>query len=407
MASKITALQVTSLNANDVSFTSGAGAQNNLRKFIDHLEGGLNGAHTIRVAYLRDNATAGAVTVTLASVAAGTVLLINGVPFTAKGSAATTGNDEFDISGGTDTLDAAALAAAINASTTTGIVGVVTATSLNAVVTITAAQAGRGSNAITVESLGVVATGTFTFTSVDNNDACAVNGVTLTAKTTVSDATVEFAVGASNAATATNFAALINSTATSALITRHVRALARSNVVHLFAKYGGVAGNAITTTSADADIVAAQARLAGGTLAQYEGAQATTALAVVGADGGTYRTTINGVDIDVTGTNGDDAATFTDIAAAINASTDPLVAGFVRATDAEDGTGTLMAIRGGHQGNAITSAVTGTGYSVGGARLTGGAVPTVLVFAGGSATPLQSGARMTGGGADTAITLTL
>lgn len=406
MASKITTLAVTSLNANDASYTSGAGAQGNLRTFINHLEGGLNGAQTIRTAVLRDNAVAGFATITLASMAAGTVLLINGIPFTAKGSAATAGNNEFDISGGTDTLDATALAAAINASTTTGISGVVTATSNNAVVTVTAAQPGRGSNGITIENLGVVATGTYTFASVDNNDALAVNGVTLTAKTTVSNATIEFAVGATDAATATNFAALINSTATSALITKHVRALARSNVVHLFAKYGGIAGNAITTTSADADITVSGARLTGGTLAQYEGAQASGTITISGADGGTYEAIINGVTVSWTGTNGNDTTTAASGVTAIQASTNALVRGHVTATNSS-GVITVTAVRGGHLGNAVTLAATGTGATASGARLASGALPTVSVIAGGTQTPVGGGANLASGANDTALTLTL
>lgn len=406
MASKTTTISFPSTNSTDLTFDSDDGAQNSIRNLINHLEGGLNGAHTIRSLTVRDNAVQGSLTVTLASVAAGTVLLINGVPFTAKGSAATTGNDEFDISGGTDTLDAAALAAAINASTTTGISGVVTATSANAVVTITSAAYGRVANAITVESLGVVATGTVTCSAVDNNDTLTINGVTLTAKTTVSDATVEWAIGASNATCATNLAALINSTATSALITKHVRALVRSNVVHLFARYGGTAGNAITLASSDADLTVSGARLTGGTLLQYEGGQASQTADISGADGGTYTTTINGVGIDATGVNGDDTATAAAIVAAVNASTNALVRGLVGA----ESTGanlTFTAIRGGHQGNAITIEGTGTGYTVDGVRLAGGVVPTVFVLAGGGLTPVQSGARMTSGANDTSISYTL
>lgn len=389
-----------------LSFVSGHSIRDDIQRLLNFISGAMGGAGDGAASIsISENAVSGSLTVTLASVAAGTVLLINGVPFTAKGSAATAGNNEFDISGGTDTLDAAALAAAINASTTAGIVGVVTATSAAAVVTLTSVESGRVANALTAESLGVVATGTFTFTAVDNNDACTINGLTLTAKTTVADATVQFAVGATDAATAANFAALVNSTATSALITKHVRALARSNVVHLFAKYGGMGGNAITITSGDADIVASGARLTGGTVVQYEGAQATLSATVAGADGGTYRTTINGVNVDATGTNGDDTATAVSIAAAINASVDPLVSGFVRASSAV-GTVTLLAVRGGHQGNSITVAVTGTNYAVDditSGRMEGGAGVSALVAAGGTATILGNGAHMSSGANDTAV----
>lgn len=402
MASKVTSLQVTSLNANDVAFTSSAGAQNNLRKFIEHLEGGLNGAQTIRTATIRDNATAGTVTITLVSMAAGTVLLINGVPFTSKGSAGTAGNNEFDIST-SDTAAAAALAASINASTTAGVVGAMTATSALGVVTLTAVA---GAGAISVENLGVVATGTATCSAVDAADAISINGQAITAHATTS-ANNQFVVGATDAATATNLAACINAS-TTAIVNKHVRALARSAVVHLFAKYGGIAGNAITLTTNDATdlAVSGSGQLTGGTAAQREGAQATQTTVVSGADGGTYRTTINGVNVDATGTNGNDTATAASIVVAINGSTSALVRGHVTATSSS-GTVTLTAVRGGHLGNAITVSVTGTGYTATGARLTGGTVPTVAVIAGGNQSPVGGGAVSSGGANDTAITCTL
>lgn len=401
-----TTLTLTRNRTGALTFGSGRSIRYELQRLVNFIQGALGGAGDgATSAVIQENATGGSLTITLSSFAAGQVLLINGVPFTALSGSATAGNNEFNVSGN-DTADAAALAAAITASTSTGIVNTVTATSATNVVTLTSVGAGAVSNAITVENLGVPATGTFTFTAVDNNDACAVNGVTLTAKTTVVDATVQFAVGASNAATATNFAALINSTATSPLITKHVRALARSNVVHLFAKYGGTGGNAITTTSADGDIVVSGARLTGGVAMEYEGAQATLDATVAGADGGTYRTTINGVDVDATGTNGDDTATAASIAAAINASTNALVLGFVRASSSL-GTVTLLAVRGGHQGNAITVAVTGTNYAIDdivSGHLEGGAPPTTATVTGGLASILGNGGRMSGGANDTAVT---
>lgn len=405
---KNTAITISNTNSNDLSFSSSDGAQNAVQKIINHLEGGLNGAHTVRSVIVRDSAVAAtSLTITLASMAAGTVLLINGVPFTAKGSAATTGNNEFDISGD-DTADAAALAAAINASTSTGIVGAVTASSSNAVVTLAVTQAGAGSNGLSVENLGVVATGTVTMASVANNDTVTINGVTLTAKTTVTDATAQWTRGVSNAADATAFAALINSTATNALITKHVRALARSAVVHLFARYGGIAGNAITLASSNGSTLAVTgARLTGGTLAQYEGAQATGTVTISGADGGNYTVTINGVSTgNVTGTNGDDTATAASIASAINNLTDGLVRGHVTASSSA-GVVTLTAVRGGHLGNAITTAATGTGATADQTRLASGTVPTVSVVAGGVQTPVGGGAFATGGSNSTALTYTL
>lgn len=402
-----TVLEFTGANAGDVQVTSGMGARNALRHIQNHIQAGQVGAHSLTSFKVVDTAVAATATITLASMAAGTVLLINGVPFTSKGSAATTGNNEFDISGGTDTLDAAALAAAINASTSTGIAQVVTATSAAAVVTLTAARAGLVGNAITIENLGVVATGTYTFTSVDNNDALAINGLTLTAKTTVTDAALQWAVGATDAITATNFAALINSTATNALITKHVRALARSNVVHLFAKYGGVAGNAIETTSADGDIVVSGARLTGGTVTQREGVQASGTVTISGADGGNYTVLVNGVTTgNVAGTNGDDTATALSITTALRGLTDALVLGHVYFT-VSAGVITVTAVRGGHLGNAITLSCTGTGATASAARLANGALPTVSVIAGGTQTPVGGGANFTGGSASDAVAFTM
>lgn len=404
MASKNTVVTIASTNSTDISFDSDDGAQNNVRKVQDHLGAALNGAHTVRTVTIRDSATAGTVTITLASMAAGTVLLINGVPFTSKGSAAISGNNEFDISGGTDTLDAAALAAAINASTSAGVVGAVTATSANAVVTLTAPP---GAGVITVENLGVVATGTATCASVDAADAISINGQAITAHATTA-ANNQFVVGATNAATATNLAAAINGS-TTAIVSKHVRALARSAVVHIFARYGGIAGNAITLTTNDGTdlAVSGTGQLTGGTLAQYEGAQATQTVTISGADAGNYTVTINGVSTgNVAGTNGDNTATAASIVAAINGLTSALVRGHVTAANSS-GVITLTAVRGGHLGNAITVSCTGTGATAGGARLTGGTVPTVSVIAGGNQSAVGGGAVSSGGANSTAITCTL
>jgi hypothetical protein len=388
---KNTNVTIASTNANDLSFDSDDGAQNNVRNLINHLEGALNGSRTVRTITVRDTAVASTITITLASMAAGTVLLINGVPFTSKGSAATSGNNEFDISGGTDTLDAVALAA-------------VTATSALGVVTLTAAP---GAGAVTVENLGVVATGTITCSGVDAADAVSINGTAITAHATTS-ANNQFVVGATNAATATNLAACINAS-TTALVSKHVRALARSAVVHLFARYGGIAGNAITLTTTDGTdlAVSGTGRLTGGTLAQYEGAQATGTVTISGADAGNYTVTINGVSTgNVAGTNGDDTATAVSIVAAINGLTDALVRGHVTAANSA-GVITLTAVRGGHLGNAITTAATGTGATADQTRLASGALPTVSVVAGAGATPVGGGAYSTGGSNDTSITFTL
>lgn len=110
---------------------------------------GHRGADTLQ---FRTGMTAASGTVTCATVIATNTVTIGGVTFTAVTGAA--GANQFDRSGGTDTLVAAALAAAINASVTAGVAGCVTATSSGAVVTITAAQPGKIGNAITLASSG-------------------------------------------------------------------------------------------------------------------------------------------------------------------------------------------------------------------------------------------------------------
>jgi hypothetical protein len=409
-----TVLTIIRETAADLELSSGLGTSWGVRRILNLIEGGLMGAKTLTSIAARDTAVAASATITLASFAAGTVILINGVPFTGKGSAATTGNDEFDISGGTDTLDATALAAAINASTTAGISGVLSATSNAAVVTVTSLVPGLAGNAITIENLGVVATGTVTCSAVDDADTVSINGVTLTAKTTVADATVEFAVGATDTITGANLAAVINTTATSALITKHVRALNRAGVVHLFAKYGGEPGNAITLASSDGtDLAVSGARLAGGTVTQHQGVQATgtiTCASAAAAD----TVTINGVVFtahatveaadqwEVSGTDTADAAS---LVKAINNSTSAL-AKLVMASNSS-GVVTITSRRGGHAGNAITLASSdGTRLAVTGARLTGGAAPTVAVIAGGVATEAGGGARLASGSNDSTITYT-
>jgi len=399
-------VEITRANAGDIFLPSTDGSDQTVRKICNLLEAGMVGARTVSTVKVQDTAVKATATVTLSSFAAGTVILINGVPFTAVSGTATSGNDEFDISG-SDSADATALAAAINASTTAGVKNTVSASAASAVVTLTAIGAGASGNAITVENLGVVAQANVILASVANNDTLLINGVTLTAKTTVTDSTVQFLRGVSNAADAAALAAVINTTATNALITQQVRALVRSATVFIYSKVGGLAGNAVTLSSTGGTMTVSAARLAGGTLAQYEGAQATGTVTISGADGGNYTVTINGVSTgNVTGTNGNDTTTAASIASAINNLTSALVRGHVTATSSA-GVVTLTAVRGGTLGNAITTAATGTGATADQTRLTGGAVPTVAVISGARHTPVRSGQRLTGGSNDTQLSWTL
>jgi phage tail sheath gpL-like len=100
------------------------------------------------------------------------------------------------------------------------------------------------------------------------------------------------------------------------------------------------------------------------------GVRASGTITISGADDGTYRATINAVNIDVTGTE-DDTTTAALLAAAINASSNALVDDIVTASSSA-GVVTITAELPGKSGNTITLATTGTGATASGARLTGG-----------------------------------
>jgi hypothetical protein len=101
----------------------------------------------------------------------------------------------------------------------------------------------------------------------------------------------------------------------------------------------------------------------------------------VATGSGTLTAIINGVSIAVTAT-GVDATDAAAMAAAIVASTDPLVKHFVTATSAL-GVVTVTAVESaiGLSGNAITTTATGTGFTAQQARLTGGTDGTAQVAA--------------------------
>lgn len=85
---------------------------------------------------------------------------------------------------------------------------------------------------------------------------------------------------------------------------------------------------------------------------------------------GTITATINGVAIQVTWATSD-ANTASLLAAAINASSNALVADLVTASAASNVV-TITSVAGGKVGNCITLAASGTGATASGARLTGG-----------------------------------
>lgn len=184
---KNTVVTIASTNANDVSFASGNGAQLNVRKVVEHLEGALNGSRTVRTVSIRDTAVAGTATVTLASCTAGNGVRISGITFVAVTGTPVVANREFKR-GVSDTADAVSLVAAINGDTTVS--KLVTATSALGVVTLTA---NPGVSGVTVEAVGILASATITLNNtVSTKTAAAAGAVRATLLTTVTSASHGF-----------------------------------------------------------------------------------------------------------------------------------------------------------------------------------------------------------------------
>lgn len=193
-------------------------------------------------------------------------------------------NNEFEAIG-TNTQVATDLVRAIGASSTALVSSHVTAHSTAAVVTLTAKYDGTPGNGITLASIdntrlavgvtngrlaggseltlnGAQATGTLTLASVANGETCSINGVTLTAHTDTA-ANNQFPInGADDTADAAALCAAINNSTTAALA--DVIATSALAVVTVKSRRGGIAGNAITLSSAQGTIVASVTRLATG-----------------------------------------------------------------------------------------------------------------------------------------------
>ncbi len=375
-------------------FVSGA-KRKSLQNFRLYLKKLLSGAFTETVTLtVRNTAVRSTGTITLASCLANTVIEINGVPFTAKASTAVPSENRFSIDTD-DTAAAVSLAAVINASTSTGISGVVTATSALGVVTLTSTKGGYGSNAITLKTLGVVATDAVTVSAVDLSDTltingqaltaikqratgtltavsciagttCVVNGVTLTG---VVGAVVlgakTFSVDTGDTETATSLAAQINAL-TDGNVAGKITATSATNVVTLRSVAAGTVGNAYTLVGTVTKLAASAATLAGG-------------IAVAN----------NQFDLSPGAT---DTQVATDLARCINASTTGTISNYVRATSAA-AVVTVYSKLPGHLGNTITCAGNDGDISAATARLAGGtqaswegvqASATVTIAAGGS-----------------------
>lgn len=368
--SAILQLEVTRDATGDLIAPSSAeGPKRAVRRILNHIEGGLNGSKGISSVKVRNNAAASTGTFTLVSCATGTVLAVNGVDFIATNGAGLVANNEFDASG-SDTQDAAALAAAINASTNAAVSGIVTATSALGVVTVTAVGGGYGGNAVTLETKGILASGTITPATAVATNTVTLNGVALTARQEMARATItlatavvgnlvvingytltgiagtatatEFQVGVTDTADAVSLAAVINA---HAVLSTQMTASSALGVVSLRAKASGTAANAYTLTKTGSPISLSAATFSGG--------QATSATT-----------------FDYGDTN---AQTCTEVTRAINAATNALISGQVTAVCSA----TVVTVRAklaGLRGNAVTLASSGSTLAVSGARLTGGTV---------------------------------
>jgi hypothetical protein len=274
-------------------FVSGA-ADHSLANFSNYLRSVFGGARTGDVTLkARHTQVAASGTITLATCLTGSVIEVNGVPFTAITSGTPIiANGEFVISG-TDNADAVSLAAAINGSTNAAVSGIVTAAAhaSTGVVTITAIRPGYFGNALTIVTKGVVAQAEIKPTTVLADDTVTLNGTTLTAKQQRATATLTAATaiagntfsvqgytftGAAGASTAgaLTFSIDTSDTACGADIVKQINsfgglsgvvtASSAAGVVTVRAVSAGTAGNSIALTGTTTTLEASAAALAGG-----------------------------------------------------------------------------------------------------------------------------------------------
>lgn len=339
-----------------------------------------------------ESAASASATITCATVLAGDGVLINGVLFVGTSNATVASGAavcEFTRAA-SNTTTATNLAAAINACTDKRISGVVTAASALGVVTVTSVDQSDTANAPVITPIGQVARANVAYSSSSGAQTVSINGVSISLGT-----------GASDAANAAACASNINSSV-NALVLGYVAAVqggSGSNTsCYIYSLIPGVGGNVITLAVTGTGATASAARLGSG--ASGIGAAGVLASGTVTISGGSgsETATINGVGISVTWATSD-AATASALAAAIQNSTNALIAGVVTATVASNVV-TITAAQGGATGNAITLAGSGTGVSASGARLTGGAAPlTLAVGSAGTLEPGQNliGSKLTGG----------
>lgn len=370
-----------------------------LRKVANFLQafaaGGKMGTVDIQDGATSALAAAAGGTIAFTSVAAGNVLAVNGVLFFAVSGTPLRSAGEFKV-GVSNTADAADFATTFNASTNAAVAGYLVASAASGTVTIAPSTtlfppvSGGATNAVTVETLGILASSSGAYSGSSGTQTVTINGVAITASS-----------GASDTLTAAAMATAINSSA-NALVKGFVYAYNNGATLNVFSLYPGLTGNSIQCSSSGTGNPGLSGRLTGGTLAQNTGAQASGQVTIASGSGN-ETVTINGVAI-VTAWATSDTATAAAIATAINGSTNSLVRDFVYASSAA-GVVTITARAGGVKGNAITLAASGTGCSVTTAWA-GGAAPTQAVLGSVAASSSFPGGRLTGGvnGASNALT---
>lgn len=205
----------------------------------------------------------------------------------------------------------------------------------------------------------VAATGTYTLSSSSGTLHCVINGVD------ISDAT-----GGTDTANAAALVVKINANAT---LSPLVLASNVAGVITVTAigSAVGLSGNCITTTGSGTGNTCNQTRLTGGTdgTAQVTAAKASGTFTCATCSGAIVAN-INGQSVTVTstGVDADDAVLMT---TAILASEKVGIRGVVTATSAL-GVVTVTALAAGTPGNGVTTTASGTGFTAGQAKLSGG-----------------------------------
>ncbi len=383
-------VEVSSLNTIPVPFIAGSRQASlvKFRNFLNRLIGGNRDSNT--TISVRTASVAAGGYVKLVSCAAGTVVEINGVPFTALSGTATVANDEFDIAG-TDAADAGKLRDAINASTTSGISGVVSALANADKLTPATAIAGDkfkvvladGTSHVFVGVAGAATAGALNF-SIDTSNAATATSITAQVN---GYAPFSGKVQAVDGTTKVTFNSLDGRAFT---LTGTATTLAEANDgrVQITALAGGKSGNGITlktlglvatTTATCASVVATDTLVLNGAtltgIVQRATGTITPNVAVAGNTvtiNGNVLTAVAGARVAGSPTfsiDTDDAATCASLAACINDYVG--LGGLVTAT-ATSTVVTIRAVSAGTAGNSISLASTATRLAKSGTALSGG-----------------------------------